>query len=330
MKAIVTGGAGFIGSHLVELLLAEGHEVSVLDNLSRGRLSNLLEAKKRANFSFFEIDIRDAKKLDPLFDGVDWVFHLAGLADVIPSIDNPREYFEVNVQGTVHVLEASRRAKVSRFIYAASASCYGTPDIIPTPETAPISPLYPYAMTKHLGEELLFHWHKVYGLNALSLRLFNVYGPRSRTNGTYGAVLGVFLAQKFHNKPMTVVGDGAQTRDFTYVSDVASAFYKAAESSISGEVFNVGSARDESIKHLVDLLDAKDVIHLPKRPGEPKRSCANIEKIKNALGWTPKVSLTEGIKALLMNINDYKDAPVWDEASIRQATESWFQHLSSK
>jgi UDP-glucose 4-epimerase len=186
MKALITGGAGFIGSHLAELLLKEGHDVVIVDNLKSGRLESV---PKGAHFH--QADIRD--DLTPYFEGVEWVFHLAALADIVPSIENPEDYFSVNVQGTFNVLQAAKKAGVKRFLYAASSSCYGLPEEFPTKETSKISPQYPYALTKYLGEELVMHWEKVYQLPSLSLRLFNVYGPRSRTSGTYGAVFGVFI-----------------------------------------------------------------------------------------------------------------------------------------
>jgi UDP-glucose 4-epimerase len=329
MRALVTGGAGFIGSHLVELLLAQGHEVICIDNLYSGRLTNLKLILNHPFFSFHNVDIRNKEALEPLFEGVDWVFHLAGLADIVPSIENPAEYYAVNVTGTFNVLECARRAKAKRLIYAASSSCYGIPNVYPTPETATISPQYPYALTKYLGEELVLHWEKVYGLPVISLRLFNVYGPRSRTGGTYGAVFGVFLAQKLHNKPLTVVGDGTQTRDFTYVSDVARAFLCAAESAISGEIYNVGSSTHHSVNKLVALLDGTP-IYIPKRPGEPDCTFASVEKIAAQLGWRAYVSFEEGVSRLLTCIEDYKDAPLWEPQSIEQATKSWFHHLGKE
>ncbi len=329
MKTLVTGGAGIIGRHLTELLLEEGHEVTVIDNLKGGRLKNLANAQKKKECSFHQVDIRDRETLEPYFEGVDWVFHLAGVADIVPSIENPREYFEVNVDGTFNVLECAKKSGVNRFVYAASSSCYGIPPQYPTPETAPISPQYPYALTKYLGEELVLHWEKVYGLPAVSLRLFNVYGPRSRTSGTYGAVFGVFLTQKLRDKPFTVVGDGTQTRDFTYVSDVTRAFYQAATSSHSGEIFNVGSSNHYSVNRLIELLQG-DVVYIPKRPGEPDCTFADISKIHEKLSWKASVSLEEGVALLLETIEEYNNAPLWDPKSIEKATKKWFSHLQSK
>ncbi|MCP5503942.1 MAG: SDR family oxidoreductase [Chlamydiales bacterium] len=327
MKALVTGGAGFIGSHLTELLLEEGHHVIVLDNLRSGRVSNFNGFKDHPHLQFIQADIRNVEEIRPYFEGVDWVFHLAALADIVPSIENPREYFEVNVDGTFNVLECSKEAEVKRFLYTASSSCYGIPDVYPTPETAPIRPQYPYALTKFLGEELVMHWEQVYKLPALSLRLFNVFGPRARTTGTYGAVFGVFLTQKLNNKPLTVVGDGKQTRDFTFVKDVARAFLISAESSVSGEIFNVGSGDHYSVNRIVELLN-HDSVNIPKRPGEPDATFADVSKIEKMLGFKAETSFEEGVSKLLEKINDFKDAPLWEEESIKEATKTWFQYLS--
>lgn len=326
-RALVTGGAGFIGSHVVERLLAEGHEVTALDNLSTGRLSNLEHLKENLRLRVHRVDVADHEAIRPYFDGIRWVFHLAALADIVPSIEKPRDYFRANVVGTEAVLEASRSAGVKRFVYTASSSCYGIPDQFPTSETASLRPQYPYALTKAMGEELVLHWVKVYQLPAVSLRLFNVYGPRSRTSGAYGAVLGVFLAQKLAGKPFTVVGDGAQTRDFTYVTDVADAFVKAADSSLSGEVLNVGSGGTYSIGLLVKLLGGP-VVHVPKRPGEPDCTFADISKIQKLLGWKAQVSFEEGVRRMLERLSDWKEAPVWTPDSVARATEGWFRHLS--
>ena len=328
IKAIVTGGAGFIGSHLAELLLARGHEVMILDNLSTGRRENLASFEGKPGWSFHQVDVADAQAILPLFEGVDWVFHLAALADIVPSIQRPLEYHRANVDGTAAVVEAARLAGSKRLLYTASSSCYGIPDMVPTPETAEIRPQYPYALTKYLGEQLILHWGQVYKLPVVSLRLFNVYGPRARTSGTYGAVFGVFLAQKLNGRPFTVVGDGTQTRDFTYVTDVARAFLEAAESEICGEVFNVGSGGTYSINRLVELLGGP-VVHVQKRPGEPDCTFADTTKIRSHLAWKAEISLEEGVGRLLRSIQDWKSAPVWTPESIAQATKEWFQYLSN-
>lgn len=325
-RIIVTGGAGFIGSHLTDLLLQKGHHVTVIDNLRGGWMKNLKMAESHPNFRFVQADIRDRAAIAPLFDGIDWVFHLAALADIVPSIEKPREYFETNVDGTFNVLEAAQKAGVKRFLYAASSSCYGIPSQYPTPETAPIQPQYPYALTKYLGEQLVLHWAQVYQLPALCLRLFNVFGPRSRTTGVYGAVFGVFLAQKLHGKPFTVVGDGRQTRDFTYVADVVDAFYAAALSDLTNDYLNVGSSGHYSVNRLVELLGGP-ITYIPKRPGEPDCTFADVTKIRTRLGWKSKVSFEEGVRRILERIDDFRDAPLWEPQSIQEATKTWFQYL---
>ena len=319
------GGAGFIGSHLVDALLEKESEIIVLDNFSTGRPQNLNHVVDK--IQLVECDISQTGKWQDLFKNVDRVFHFAALADIVPSIENPERYYESNVNGTFNVLEACRKFGVEKIVYPASSSCYGIPDDYPTPETAEIRPQYPYALTKYLGEQLVMHWCEVYNLQAVSLRFFNVYGPRSRTSGTYGAVFGVFLAQKLAGKPYTVVGDGSQTRDFTFVSDIVNAIVAAAENDVSGEIINIGSDNTYSVNRLVELLGG-NVVHIPKRPGEPDCTWADISKAKNLLNWQPKTSLEEGVGILLDNIDYWREAPVWDEKSIAKATEKWFEYLS--
>lgn len=330
-NVIVTGGAGFIGSHLTDLLLKNGHKVTVIDNFSTGRPQNLAHQANNKNLQLVQADIRDKKSIEAYFNGVDWVFHLAALADIVPSIEKPEDYHTSNVDGTVNVLQLAKQAEVKRFLYAASSSCYGIPDDYPTLETAEIRPQYPYALTKNVGEQYVLHWAKVYKLPAVCLRLFNVYGTRSRTSGTYGAVFGVFLAQKLAGKPFTIVGDGTQTRDFTYVTDVANAFYTAAQSEVSNEVMNVGSGNTYSVNRLVELLNNdsnNEIVYIPKRPGEPDCTFADITKIRSLLKWEPKVSLEEGVQNVIDNIDYWREAPVWDKDSIQVATTNWFKYLS--
>ena len=329
MNTLVTGGCGFIGSHIVDRLLAEGNEVMVIDNFSTGRPENLEHQKDNSHLKIIEADICDSDTITPLFEGIDWVFHMAALADIVPSMQRPQDYFRSNVDGTFSVLQAARAAGVKRFMYTASSSCYGIPDSYPTDEKADIRPEYPYALTKRLGEELALHWCKVYGLPVVSLCLFNVYGPRSRTSGTYGAVIGVFLGQKLAGKPYTIVGDGEQTRDFTYVSDIADAFITAAKSDVVGERFNVGSEHTYSVNRLVELIGGPDaeVVHIPKRPGEPSCTWADTSKIAKMLNWHPKVTLEEGIRHVLDNIEYWRKAPVWTPETIKDATADWFKYL---
>lgn len=327
MRTIVTGGAGFIGSHMVELLIAQGCEVLVLDNFATGRPENLAHLRNEPRCAVHQMDLCRLSAGSPLFRGVDYVFHFAGSGDIVPSIERPLDYIHNNVNGTLATLEAARHAGVRKFVYAASSSCYGIPDVYPTPETAPIRTEYPYALSKYLAECAVLHWGKVYRLPVVSIRIFNAYGPRSRTTGVYGAVFGVFLAQKIHKRPFTVVGDGTQRRDFVYATDVASAFLKAAESPYADEVFNVGAGKPQSVNRLVELLGGESV-HVPRRPGEPDCTWADIRKIQRCLGWKPEVSFEEGVATMLRHIDYWAGAPVWDPASIAAATQAWFQHLS--
>jgi UDP-glucose 4-epimerase len=324
---LVTGGGGFIGSHLVDRLLADGRRVRVIDNFEVGNPRNLEQHKDNASLEVMAADIRDRDAIKKAFEGVDRVFHLAARADIVPSIVEPREYFESNVDGTFNVLEAARDFGISRMIYIASSSCYGIPDAYPTREDAHIRPQYPYALTKYLGEQLALHWAQTYDLPIVSLRFFNVYGPRARTSGTYGAVFGVFLAQLLAGEPLTIVGDGEQTRDFTFVTDVVDAIVTAANSDVSGDVFNVGSGASVSVNRLVELLGAEKTVNIPKRPGEPDCTLADMTHIKETLGWTPSVPIEDGVRIMLENIDYWRDAPVWTPDQIDGATEDWFKYL---
>lgn len=328
MRALVTGGCGFIGSHLVERLVNDGHSVQVLDNLSTGRLKNLGQMVSDGLVSFHEGAVQDPVAVETAMDQCTHVFHLAALADIVPSIEEPMGYFDTNVNGTAVVVDAARRAGVQKIVYAASSSCYGLPESFPTNEGADIRPQYPYALTKWMGEEIVRHWGNVYGLPYVSLRLFNVYGPRSRTSGTYGAVFGVFLAQKLAGSPLTIVGDGEQSRDFTFVSDVVDAFTIAASSTTSGVVMNVGSGSSNSVNSLAKLLGGATV-NIPKRPGEPDMTLADTTRIRELLGWKPEVPFDQGVEIMLSNIDYWRDAPVWSPDSIADATAVWFQRLGS-
>lgn len=330
MIDVVTGGAGFIGSHLVDRLLAEGRQVRVIDNLSVGHPRNIIQHKDNPRFEFFEGDICDEALVTAACTGTTRIFHLAARADIVPSIQEPKEYYRSNVDGTFVMLQAARAAQVKRFVYIASSSSYGIPDVYPTPENTTIQPQYPYALTKYLGEELVKHWAQVYKIPAVSLRFFNIFGPRARTSGTYGAVFGVFLAQMLAGKPLTVVGDGKQTRDFTFVSDAVDAIVTAANSDKSGTDYNIGSNQPQSVNRLVELLGQKDnVVHIPKRPGEPDCTWADTSKIKRELGWEPKVSFEDGVKIMLENKEYWRDAPVWTTESIAAATKDWFTYLGN-
>jgi UDP-glucose 4-epimerase len=325
--AIVTGGAGFIGSHMVDLLVDKGFAVRIIDNMTGGHEENLSQHADNQNVALERYDIRE---LDPegfLFNDVQFVFHFAGIGDIVPSIELPIDYMDVNVQGTARVLECARAAGVQKLVYAASSSCYGIADV-PTKEDHQIQPQYPYALSKYQGEQAVFHWHQVYGLPANAVRIFNAYGTRVRTTGAYGAVFGVFFKQKLAGKPFTVVGDGTQGRDFIYVTDVAKAFYAAAETERSGETYNIGAGNPQSVNKLVKLLEG-DVVYVPKRPGEPDCTWADITKITTELGWKPEVSFEEGVAKMVAEIDHWQDAPLWDPDSIKKATKTWFKYMDT-
>lgn len=325
--AVVTGGAGFIGSHMVDVLLESGYTVRALDNLIGGRESNLSHVLDHDRFSLTVRDICELSPDDETFDGATHVFHFAGIGDIVPSIERPTDYMQTNVQGTVRVLECARHAGIEKFVYAASSSCYGLADV-PTSEDHPIDPHYPYALSKYLGEQTAFHWHRVYGLPVNAVRIFNAYGPRVRTTGAYGAVFGVFFKQKLEGVPLTIVGDGEQRRDFVFVTDVADAFRRAGETEASGEIYNLGGGNPQSVNRLVDLIGGGEKAFLPKRPGEPETTWADIGKITAELGWEPKVSFEDGVALMLADIENWRDAPLWTPDTIATATKTWFEALS--
>jgi UDP-glucose 4-epimerase len=326
--AVVTGGAGFIGSHMVDLLLGNGFKVRVIDNLSGGREANLAHHAGNADLALERQDIRDLPPESPAFKGARYVFHFAGIGDIVPSIERPIDYMSVNVQGTVHVLEAARAAGVTRLVYAASSSCYGLA-ATPTREDHPIAPQYPYALSKYQGEQAALHWRAVYGLPVNAIRIFNAYGTRVRTTGAYGAVFGVFFRQKLAGKPFTVVGDGTQRRDFLYASDVATAFLAAAQTPLVGEIWNLGAGNPQSVNRLIELIGG-ETVYISKRPGEPDVTWADIGKITRDLKWKPVVPFEEGVARMMAEIDHWRDAPLWDPDSIAKATRTWFRYMDKE
>lgn len=326
--ALVTGGAGFIGSHMVDLLVERGFVVRVIDNLSGGRIDNITHHLSNPLFTFEERDIRSYKVGNSFFRDVKYVFHFAGIGDIVPSIEYPSEYMSTNVQGTVQMLECARNASVSKFVYASSSSCYGLANV-PTDESHHIDTRYPYALSKYQGEQAALHWHKIYQLPVNAIRIFNAYGTRSRTSGAYGAVFGVFLKQKIAGKPFTVVGDGSQTRDFLYVTDVAKAFLAAAETVHTGRFYNVGAGKPQSVNRLVELLGGSKV-YIPNRPGEPDCTWADITRITSELNWKPEISFEVGVGKVLENIDYWQNAPLWEPSSIAIATEIWFKYMNEE
>lgn len=327
--SVVTGGGGLIGSHLVDILLEKGHEVRVLEPSKKNASVNLSKHFESPNFMLRYVDIRIVNQDNYFFQEADYVFHLAGMMDLVPSMEHPADYMDVNVNGTVKVLEASRKAGIKKLVYAASSSCYGDTPQCPIPETDPIVCKHPYALSKFMGEQATFHWHQVYGLPANSIRIFNAYSPRFRgSGGTYGAVFGVFLKQKLSGAPFTVVGDGTQGRDFVHARDVAMAFYLASQTDHVGEAYNIGAGKLESVNRIIELLGGGETVHLPKRPGEPDVIYADISKAIAHLGWEPKISFAEGVAEMEKDIQSFAHIPLWDKDSIADATKTWFKELS--
>ncbi len=327
--AIVTGAAGFIGSHMVEFLLNKNFYVYGIDNLSNGKKDNLNNVIKKKKFKFIKKDI--TKQISPKIfkKKINYIFHFAGLGDVVPSIENPIQYITNNIVGTGNLLELGKHLKINKFIYAASSSCYGINNK-KINENEKIFLEHPYAFSKYYGEKLCFFWAKLYKLKVVSIRIFNAYGPRVRTNGNYGAVFGVFFKQKLKQKPLTVVGDGKQKRDYVFVTDVCNAFYLASKNiRATNEIFNLGAGEPQEINKLVKILNSK-VIRIPWRPGEPKVTWANISKISKYLKWKPKIKFKDGVNIMLKDINYWKNAPLWDKKKIKKATKTWFKVLNEK
>ena len=295
-NSVITGGAGFVGSNLVDRLVSIGHKVIVLDNFVSGKKSNLSHHSEK-NVKIIKIDISD-KNLDKYFKKADYIFHLAALAEIIPSFKDPNKYFKNNVIGTLNVLKAAKKVKIKKLIYAASSSCYGTPKKFPTSEKDKIDLKHPYAETKFIGEELVMRYASIFKMPNISFRFFNVYGPRLNVSGQYSAVIGNFLTQTKNRKPLTVVGDGKQTRDFIHVDDLINAFIQVIKSKSVNKIYNLGSGKRTSINTIAKIFGGKKKF-IPIRPGEPKNSVANIKKVKKEINWKPKISIEQGIKNLL-------------------------------
>ena len=295
MKSLVTGGAGFIGSNLVDLLLENGHEVIVIDNESSDAHENFYWNDQTTQS---KADITDFAAIRPLFDGVDYVFHLAAESRIQPAILNPTYATEVNVVGTCNVLQACREAGVKRVVYSSTSAAYGLTNTPPLSEDMPRDCLNAYSITKCAGEDLVSMYYKLYGLETVNLRYFNVYGPRQPLKGQYAPVIGLFLRQKNAGEPMTIVGDGEQRRDFTYVGDVAMANYLAATSENSeclGQLFNVGTGTNYSVLELAQMIGG-EYIHVEPRLAEARISLANNDKARSILGWEPTAVLSEWLQ----------------------------------
>lgn len=294
MKLLVTGGAGFIGSNLVDELVCLGHQVLVIDNLSLGRKEHLNPKAK-----FYKKDIRNYKSIKPIFKGVDCVFHLAAQPRIQPSIINPADSFDNNVLGTFNVLLAARDNKVPKLVYSASSSAYGDQKTLPLTEELIANVKNPYALFKYMGEEMCHLFYQLYGLPTVCLRYFNVYGERQSVEGAYSTVIGIFLRQKKQGKSLTIVGDGNQRRDFTYVKDIVRANILAMKSKKTiGHLINIGSGQNYSVNQVAKMIDSKHV-YIPPRLGETKITLADISKARKLLGWKPKVMLEDWLKKMV-------------------------------
>jgi len=324
--ALVTGGAGFIGSHLSEFLIGHGYYVRILDNLSNGTKSNL----STINPDDYQLIIGDVSAdLDlDWFKDVEVIFHLAGIGDVIPSIQFPINYMRVNSYGTYNLLNAASQSRIKNFIYAASSSCYGNAKV-PTNERADISMMHPYALSKYLGEQAVLNWPKYSEIRAMSVCVFNAYGRRFKTSGAYGSVLGVFLKQSLEGVALTVVGDGSQTRDFVHVSDLCRAFYLTFTKGTSGSRYNIGSGKGVSILEIAKLLGSS-IVHIPKRAGEAIDTLADIAKAREELGWEPTIDFSDGLRELIENIQEWKSAPLWTPESIKKEVSRWDDLIGKK
>jgi len=289
--ALVTGGAGFIGSNLVDVLVAKGWRVKIIDNLATGKKENINPAAE-----FFELDIRQLDKIKPIFSGVDYVFHFAALPRVQFSIENPAESNDVNLNGTLNVLLAARDAKVKKLVYSASSSAYGNQRKMPLRETMPASPLSPYGLQKYVGELYCRLFSEVYGLPTVCLRYFNVYGKRQALEGAYALVMGIFARQRLAGQSMTITGTGKNRRDFTSVIDVVRANILAAQSKKvgRGESINIGRGKNYSVKELAKIIGGP-IVHIAPRL-EPKETLANNSLAKKLLGWKPTVDLPKWLE----------------------------------
>lgn len=291
-RCLVTGGAGFVGSHLTDTLISEGHDVLVIDNLILGKKEFVNE-----HATFHEIDIRNVEAMNALFQGVDVVFHLAADPRLPLSIEDPKETHDVNVTGTLNVLDAARQTGVKKVVFTSTAAVYGDEEL-PISEAMVPRPKSPYGMHKHMGEQYARLFHDLYGLNTVCLRYFNVYGPRKLANGGYPMVIPVFMEQRKNGQPLTITGDGGQTRDYVHVSDVVRANILAWKSDVkNGDVMNIANGVQTSVNEIAALIGG-ETTHIPARRGEVRFMQADVSKAKELLGWEPTVELADGIAAL--------------------------------
>ncbi len=334
MRVLVTGGAGFIGARLVEELLKTGDEVLVMDSFTTSNRDRLAPVfAKYGPGSCDYVDITDLGRLEQWFvenasgKPLDCVYHLAARASIIPSVQNPQLYHNVNVTGTLNILEMVRRYNIPRFVYAASGSCYGIPAELPTTELCLVKPLYPYALAKWMGEQWALHFGNLYGFGVVSLRLFNVFGPRMCLSGGYGGLFSIILPQKFNSQPVVTIGNGSQRRDFVEVSDAARAFVLAGRhTEVRDQVFNIGQGDSISINEILQLLgiEQANLRRLPERPGEPLETRADVHKAAELLGWHPVVSFVDGLQRMIADQDYWQGARVWTYEESVEAQRIWY------
>ena len=328
---LITGAAGFIGSHLGQRLLGQGARVVGVDDLNdyydpARKERNLARLGDQGDFRCHRGDIRDRAFLERVLDetgDVAAIIHLAARAGVRPSLEDPVLYADVNITGTIHLLELARHRNIDRFLFASSSSVYGSNDKVPFSETDPVErPLSPYGATKRAGELLCATYQRLWGIHATCLRYFTVYGPRQRPE----MAIHLFARAIQEGRPVPFFGDGSTQRDYTYVEDIVDGTVRALERMDGFRIYNLGDSQPVPLSRLVELLEG-EVVHVPKRPGEPDQTFAATDKIRRALGWRPRVSFEEGVGRMLEQIDQWREAPVWDEASIAEATRDWFAHL---
>lgn len=326
IKSIVTGAAGFLGSHLVDQLMKADHEVVAIDNEINGSWSNLEQWFENPRFKKVHKDILEIQNDDENFRDCDYVFHLAGLECPVTSLNKPEIFFSTNIHGTVKILQASKQSDLKKFVYAGSSSVYGDAST-PTLETDGTSPMTPSCLTKSQAEDIAFHWGEVFDFPVVSLRIFNAYGPRDKTKLYPGSAFSIWMKQKCNEQALTVVGDGTHARDFIYCTDVANAFYIAALEGKADEVYNIGSGKAISLNEFTDRIKGKKLF-LKNKEDEPTKTWADISKFQFDCNWQPRIPLESGVEFSLDVLNDWKDDISWNEENLNQFFQAWFEVYS--
>ena len=326
IKSVVTGAAGFLGSHLVDQLMKEGHEVVAIDNELNGSWSNLSQWHENPRFHKVHKDILEIQSDDNDFKNCNYVFHLAGLECPVTSINNPEIFFSTNIHGTVKVLQASKQSDLKKFVYAGSSSVYGDAST-PTLETDSISPMTPSCLTKSQAEEICLHWGEVFEIPVNGLRIFNAYGPRDKTKIYPGSAFSIWMKQKNQDQPLTVVGDGSHARDFVYCTDVANAFYIAALEGKDGEIYNIGSGKAVTLNEITDRIKGKKLF-IKNKEDEPVKTWADISKFQFDCNWQPRTPMESGVEFSLDVLEDWKGDNNWDENNLSEFFQAWFEIYS--